>query len=110
MSDRMVTSRRDFLAASALVLTGFSSSARRILLGGGSLPDGELLYVGTYTENTKSEGVYLARMDVASGALRLTGTTNAGANPSFLAIHPNGRVLYAVNEVLERGGKPAGGV
>jgi len=24
---------------------------------------------------------------------------DAGANPSFLTIHPNGRVLYAVNEL-----------
>ena len=64
-----------------------------------SQTDPDLLYVGTYTEGTKSEGVYLVRMDRRSGALRRTGAVNAGANPSFLAIHPNKRVLYAANEL-----------
>lgn len=49
-------------------------------------------------------------MDSRSGALRLVESVKAGANPSFLAIHPNGRALYAVNEVTERDGKAAGGV
>ena len=61
--------------------------------------DPDLLYVGTYTANTRSEGVYLVRMDRRSGELRRIGAVNAGANPSFLTIHPNGRVLYAVNEL-----------
>src|SRR3989442_3490872 len=34
-----------------------------------------------------------------SGELRRVGLVDAGANPSFLATHPNGRVLYAVNEI-----------
>jgi 6-phosphogluconolactonase len=59
--------------------------------------DPDLLYVGTYTES-----VYLVRMDRRSGELLRVGSVNAGANPSFLAIHPQGRVLYAVNE-LEHG-------
>src|SRR5439155_20364918 len=56
--------------------------------------DPDLLYVGTYTEN-----IYIVRMDRRSGELLQVGAVNAGANPSFLSIHPNGRVLYAVNEV-----------
>jgi 6-phosphogluconolactonase len=56
--------------------------------------DPDLLYVGTYTES-----IYLVRMDRRSGELLRVGSVNAGANPSFLAIHPNERVLYAVNEV-----------
>ncbi len=59
--------------------------------------DPDLLYVGTYTES-----IYLVRMDRRSGQLWRLGSVKAGANPSFLAIHPNGRVLYAVNE-LENG-------
>jgi len=65
--------------------------------------DPDLLYVGTYTENTRSEGVYLVRMDRRSGELVRVGSVNAGANPSFLSMHPNGRVLYAVNEVEQTG-------
>jgi 6-phosphogluconolactonase len=59
--------------------------------------DPDLLFVGTYTEN-----IYLVRMDRKSGELLRVGLVDAGANPSFLSIHPNGRVLYAVNE-LEKG-------
>jgi len=60
--------------------------------------DPDLLYVGTYTEN-----IYLVRMDRRSGELLQVGAVNAGTNPSFLSIHPNGRVLYAVNELEQTG-------
>src|SRR5204863_4692375 len=56
--------------------------------------DPDLLYVGTYTES-----IYLVRMDRRSGELLRVGAVNAGANPSFLSMHPNGGMLYAVNEV-----------
>src|SRR5204863_5451077 len=48
------------------------------------------------------EALYLLRMDRRSGKLQRIGSVDAGPNPSFLAIHPNRRVLYAVNE-LEKG-------
>ena len=70
----------------------------------------QLLYVGTYTENTPSEGIYLVRMDTGSGALSRVGVVSAGTNPSFLAIHPNRRTLYAVNEVADYKGKDSGAV
>src|SRR5438876_2577654 len=60
--------------------------------------DPDLLYVGTYTEN-----IYLVRMDRRSGELVRVGAVKAGANPSFLSMHPNGRVLYAVNELEPTG-------
>src|SRR2546429_8806770 len=87
-------SRRDFLAASAIGLIGLARGSEKI--------DGDLLYVGTYTAGTRSEGLYLLRMDRRSGNLQRIGSVDAGPNPSFLAIHPNRRVLYAVNE-LEKG-------
>ncbi|HVH67188.1 MAG TPA: lactonase family protein [Gemmatimonadales bacterium] len=86
-------SRRDFLATSAGAL-GFLALAR-----GSQQPDEQLLYVGTYTDAGREAGIYLVRMHRGSGQLQLVGSVNAGPNPSFLAIHPNGRVLYAVNEV-----------
>jgi len=95
MTDRRDLSRRDFLAAAAIGLIGLARDSEKI--------DGDLLYVGTYTEGTRSEGLYLLRMDKRSGKLRRIGSVDAGPNPSFLAIHPNRRVLYAVNE-LEKGG------
>jgi 6-phosphogluconolactonase len=38
------------------------------------------------------------------------GTAGGIKNPSFLAIHPSGRFLYAVCEVNDLAGKPGGGV
>jgi 6-phosphogluconolactonase len=64
--------------------------------------DPDLLYVGTYTEH-----IHLVRMDRRAGELTLVGSANAGARPSFLAIHPNRRVLYAVNEREQDGGVSA---
>jgi 6-phosphogluconolactonase len=103
MTDPSDPSRRDFLAASAIGLIGLAR-------GSESPSDGDLLYVGTYTEATPSEGIYLLRMDRRSGQLRRVGSVAAGANPSFLAIHPNGRVLYAVNELEKYKEKPTGAV
>jgi len=101
-------SRREFLNASALGFVALARGSKSLrwreqLQREGSKReelhlDTELLYVGTYTDDGKSEGIYIVHMDRSSGELRLAGSASAGANPSFLAIHPNGRVLYAVNE------------
>ena len=72
--------------------------------------DPDILYVGTYTEGTRSEGIYLVRMNRRSGELLRVGAVDAGPNPSFLAIHPNRRVLYAVNEVEHYKRRPTGAV
>ena len=67
-----------------------------------------LLFVGTYTEdlgfvNGKAAGIYTCRFDTASGALTIVDTTTGIANPSFLAVSPDKKYLYAV---AENGGKP----
>jgi 6-phosphogluconolactonase len=51
-----------------------------------------LLYVGTYT-GPKSEGIYAFRYDDSTGTAEPLGLAAKSANPSFLAIHPNGRFL-----------------
>ena len=93
-------SRREFLAASAIGVVGLSAQ----------MPEDEQLYVGTYTEEKRTDGIYLVSMDRRSGQLRQVGAVNAGANPSFLALHPNGRLLYAVNELEKYNGKASGAV
>lgn len=57
-----------------------------------------LTYVGTYTTKTTSKGIYAYRYDASSGKLTPIGVAAETPDPSFLAIHPNGKYLYAVNE------------
>jgi len=59
-----------------------------------------LLFVGTYTEK-ESKGIYAYRFDAASSELTPLGIAAEASNPSFLAIDPSHRFLYAVNEVQE---------
>jgi 6-phosphogluconolactonase len=54
-------------------------------------------YIGTYT-NGDSKGVYAFRFDDSTGKLATMGLAAETPNPSFLAVSPNGRFLYAVNE------------
>ncbi len=68
-----------------------------------------LCYIGTYTHTT-SEGIYLYEVDLATGALNLVNVSPAGDHPSYLAFHPNGRYLYAVNETEVYEGKASGAV
>jgi len=91
-------------------MIGLSSSAR--LRAGGLLapPTQELLlYVGTYTSG-KSEGIYVYKFDLSSGEFKHLSTAKGVVDPSFLAIDPRRRHLYAVNEIEEFGGKPGGAV
>jgi 6-phosphogluconolactonase len=71
---------------------------------------GEVIaYVGTYTRQ-KSKGIYAWRFQPATGKLTSIGLVGETANPSFLAVHPNRRFLYAANEVANYQGQPAGSV
>ncbi len=67
------------------------------------------VYVGTYT-GAKSEGIYRFEMDLKTGVLTPRGLAAKTTNPSFLAVHPNRRYLFAVNEVARFEGKPTGSV
>jgi 6-phosphogluconolactonase len=67
------------------------------------------VYVGTYT-GIGSKGIYRFDLDLATGKLTSRGLAVAAAQPSFLAIHPNHRFLYAVGEVADFGGKDTGAI
>jgi len=67
------------------------------------------VYVGTYTDGD-SEGIYRLALDRSTGRLTRQGVVSGVTNPSFLAIHPNRRFLYAVNEVGKFRGKSSGAV
>ena len=56
------------------------------------------VYVGTYTDG-KSKGIYRCELDLATGKLSEATLAAETKNPSFLAIHPSHRFLYAVGEL-----------
>ena len=70
-----------------------------------------LLFVGTYT-NTKagSKGIYAYRYDAGSGKLTSLGLAAETENPSYLAVDPTHRFLYAVNELQDYKGAKSGAV
>ena len=74
-----------------------------------STEPGRLVYIGTYTGDN-SQGIYAFRFDEESGALKMLGLAAATKSPSFLAISPNRKFLYAVNETSSFEGEKAGSV
>jgi 6-phosphogluconolactonase len=110
VTDSRDPSRREFLASSTISLIGLARGSENPALRDEAETDGDFLYVGTYTEGGRSEGIHLVRIDRRSGQLRKVGSIDSGPNPSFLAIHPNRRVLYAVNELEKYKGRPTGAV
>jgi 6-phosphogluconolactonase len=70
------------------------------------------VFIGTYTSGDSiSKGIYTCEFD-SNETGRLTEPTLAVelTNPTFLAIHPGGTCLYAVNEISEGEGKGNGAV
>ena len=75
--------------------------SRRIFLGTAAsslaaAPAERIMYVGTYT-GPKSKGIYAWRF--RDGKFSEIGLAGETANPSFLAVHQNGKNLYAVGEL-----------
>ncbi|MEU1511561.1 lactonase family protein [Streptomyces sp. NPDC005811] len=57
------------------------------------------LYLGTYTSaEGGGKGIGVASYDPSSGRITGRGTLTGVPDPSYLAIHPDGGTLYAVNE------------
>jgi len=83
-----------WLLALAPLLLLASSEAREKHAAGNHY----LAYVGTYTTKTASKGIYAFRYDASSGKLEPLGVAAETADPSWIAIHPNGKFLYAVKE------------
>ena len=67
-------------------------------------------YIGTYTEKTKSKGIYALRFEETSGKLSIVGVAAETTNPSFLAASTSGKYLYAVNETNKFGDEDSGAV
>jgi 6-phosphogluconolactonase len=86
-----------------LLLVPFTASAQRH-----SPNKAYLVYVGTYTNKTASKGIYVYSFDPGTGKLSSLGAAAESEDPSFLAVHPGGKYLYAVNEIDHFGGQKSG--
>lgn len=99
-------SAANFLVMLALAL-GCSGVVRPAF--GASDKNNYLVYIGTYT-GAKSKGIYAAQFDAATGRLSEPALAAETKNPTFLAIHPNQRFLYAANEIGNFAGKKSGSI
>ncbi len=105
-------SRRDVLAAAPLV-----PFAAHAAITAHAKTSSMHVYIGTYTHDMgpggKADGIYVADWDPAAGTLAQLRRAVASTDPSFLAIPPNGAVLYAVNEaedIPQKDGSKGGAV
>ena len=101
--------------SSRVVLVGFLAAIALMSLLP-SLAEGEKprkfwVFVGTYTgAPNNSKGIYRFDFDPATGQLTHRALAAETKNPSFLAIHPNNRLLYAVGELETFQGKNSGAI
>lgn len=56
-------------------------------------------YVGNYTTKTESKGIYEFRFDAATGKMSALELAGATKDPSWVVVHPDGKYLYAANEM-----------
>lgn len=76
------------IAAIVLLLQTLTSAAQK--------PGEKYLVIGTYTSGT-SEGIYVYKFDETTGAAKAVSSVKT-SNPSFLAVSPDEKYVYAVNE------------
>jgi hypothetical protein len=93
------------LTASAILLSAITAQARNKSRN----KDKDLVYVGTHTDHG-SKGIYAYRFDAATGQLTALGLAAENEQPTFLAVDPNWKVLYAANEMDHFNGQPTGAV
>ena len=67
------------------------------------------VFIGTYTDGD-GEGIYTCRFDSETGALDSYRLAAESESPTFLALHPNKKFLYAVNETKDFQGEESGSV
>ena len=73
------------------------------------------VYVGTYTRSEphvvgQADGIYVYRLNGESGEMRQVSAMAGIENPSFLALDPQRRYLYATSEIGDYEGQATGAV
>jgi 6-phosphogluconolactonase len=86
-----------FFSVFVIVLAAVGTAAPGRAQGPAPADSSMLVYIGTYTV-PNSKGIYLSRFDVEKGTLSPAELAAETPSPSFLAVHPTEKYLYAVNE------------
>ncbi len=60
--------------------------------------DSTRFFIGTYTGEGASRGIYTATLDLDSGTISPPELAGEATNPSYLALSPDGQTLYAASE------------
>jgi 6-phosphogluconolactonase len=97
-------SRRRFLGGSAALVV-----SAHPLVSFAQRTTSHTLFVGTQT-GKGSKGIYTYSFDSATGELTQRGLAAEANNPTFLALSPDKRFLFAANELDEYEGKKSGAV
>jgi 6-phosphogluconolactonase len=96
--------RMDLMLKRICVLAAFVVS----LVASPLVADELRVYIGTYTKKDASKGIYLSKLDTATGKISAPELAGETTNPSFLALSPNGKNLFAIGEVGTFNGKKSG--
>lgn len=95
-------SRRGFIKTIASLTLARAASGRVLAQNGANRTS--LAYVGSYTTaidaGSNGKGIYRFEMDSGTGAFTSRKLVAETPNPSWIAIHPSKRYLYAVNEIV----------
>jgi 6-phosphogluconolactonase len=101
--------RSCFLADMKRFLVGLLCITLVFIIATSSMAGEYLVFFGTYT-GAKSKGIYVSRFDDQTGKLSEPQLAAETKNPSFLALHPNGNLLFAVGESSSIGTNRQGAV
>src|SRR5260370_20240916 len=106
---RTPVSRRGLLRSAVFLAAAGSAPAAHTAEDDDDAPHAPILtYVGTYTPN--GQGIDLFSLDPSTGKLTQVKVAAMVPSPSWIAIHSNGRYLYAVNEISNFNGTTSGSV
>lgn len=58
-----------------------------------------LVLLGTSTRDNDSKGIYAARQDIETGQLEIVGHGPPLYCPTYIAVHPSRKIIYAINSM-----------
>jgi 6-phosphogluconolactonase len=98
-------SRRSFLGGAAALAVSRGLAFSALSQASDAAPERVLAYVGTYTglpgPGGNGHGIEVFEADLRTGELSHRMVAAQTRNPSWIAIHPSKKYLYAVNEIAD---------